>query len=147
MNQPRNFFNTLNHVPILRVLTAPFIAPLPEIPVRQANVVKPRQPRRHLAAALGLILSIICVLPVAAQNVVGVTVSKSTVTVTEASGSSNTNTYTVKLNTRPSGNVTIAITGGDTSIATVSPTSPASPSPRPVAAPPPPRPVAPTPSA
>ncbi len=85
--------------------------------------MKPRQPLRHLAAALGLILYIICVLPVAAQTSPGVTLSKTSVTVTEASGDSNTDTYTVVLNTQPTGTVTIAITGGDTSIATVSPTS------------------------
>ena len=85
--------------------------------------MKPRRNLRHLAATLGLIFSITCVLPVAAQTSPGVTLSKTSVTVTEASGDSNTDTYTVVLNTQPTGDVTIAITGGDTSIATVSPTS------------------------
>ncbi len=83
--------------------------------------MKSRQPLRHLAAALGLILYIICVLPVAAQTSAGVTLSKSSVTVTEASGAGRTATYTVVLDTEPTANVTITITSGDTSIATVSP--------------------------
>ncbi len=53
----------------------------------------------------------------------GVMLSTSAVTVTEATGPRHTATYTVKLSTQPSGTVTIAITGGDTSIATVSPAS------------------------
>ncbi len=58
----------------------------------------------------------------AATSVAGVTVSKSSVTVTEASAGRST-TYTVVLDTRPSGNVTVTPNSGDSGVATVSPAS------------------------
>ncbi len=57
------------------------------------------------------------------DDTVGVTLSKTSVTVTEASGSSNTATYTVKLNTQPSGNVTVKPISWNTGVATVLPAS------------------------
>ena len=50
----------------------------------------------------------------------GVTVSKSQVTVDEDGG---TDTYTVKLNSQPTGTVTVAVASDDTTVATVQPAS------------------------
>ena len=48
-----------------------------------------------------------------------IVLSKSAVTVTEASGAANTAEYTVKLATQPTAVVTVAVSSGDTSAATV----------------------------
>ena len=53
----------------------------------------------------------------------GVTVSKTAVTVTEAAGAGRTDTYTVKLDSRPTGTVTVGVASGDTSVATVNTSS------------------------
>ena len=53
----------------------------------------------------------------------GIVLSKSAVTVTEASGTTNTASYKVKLATKPTGAVTVAVSSGTTTAATVSKTS------------------------
>ena len=53
----------------------------------------------------------------------GIVLSKNAVTVTEASGTTNTASYKVKLATKPTGAVTVAVSSGTTTAATVSKTS------------------------
>ncbi len=53
----------------------------------------------------------------------GVTVAPTAVTVTEAAGSRHTATYAVRLNSKPTGEVTITPESGDIGIATVSPST------------------------
>ena len=49
----------------------------------------------------------------------GIVLSKTAVTVNEASGTGNSAEYTVKLASQPTGPVTVAVTSGDTGVATV----------------------------
>ena len=85
--------------------------------------MKPRQHLRHLAATLGLIFSIICVLPVAAQTSAGITLSRTSLSLTEAGGPRNSATVTVVLNTQPTGTVTVSLRSPDRNQVYVSPTS------------------------
>ena len=54
------------------------------------------------------------------DDTAGITVSVTQLTVTETAGAGRTATYTVKLNTQPTGNVTITASSSDDSAATVS---------------------------